>query len=76
MSFELAEQVNTLETDPTKLNQILKNLLSNAIKFTSVGGVSLKITEANDWLTFEVKDTGIGISKDKQKLIFEALQLP
>jgi signal transduction histidine kinase/CheY-like chemotaxis protein/CHASE3 domain sensor protein len=74
LSFELDKHVNTLETDPTKLNQILKNLLSNAIKFTSVGGVSLKITDADKWLTFEVKDTGIGISKDKQMLIFEAFQ--
>ena len=74
LKIELAEPVDTLETDPVKLNQILKNLLSNAIKFTSVGGVSLKISETNEWLTFEVKDTGIGISKDKQMLIFEAFQ--
>jgi signal transduction histidine kinase/CheY-like chemotaxis protein/CHASE3 domain sensor protein len=74
LNFELEEKVNTLETDPVKLNQILKNLLSNAIKFTSIGGVTLKITELNEWLTFEVRDTGIGISKDKQKLIFEAFQ--
>ena len=74
LDFDLNNQVYTLETDPSKLNQILKNLISNAIKFTAVGGVRLKITEADEWLTFEVKDTGIGISKDKQTLIFEAFQ--
>jgi len=78
----------TLETDVQRLNQILKNLLSNAFKFTEKGGVSLRIYEANrNWkqgtpsldrakkvVAFEIKDTGIGISKDKQNIIFEAFQ--
>jgi len=76
-----------LETDAQRLNQILKNLLSNAFKFTEKGGVTLKIYEANkNWrgnpsldnarkvVAFEIKDTGIGISKDKQNIIFEAFQ--
>jgi HAMP domain-containing protein/signal transduction histidine kinase/CheY-like chemotaxis protein len=79
---------NTLETDVQRLNQILKNLLSNAFKFTEKGGVRLKIYEANkNWkpgnpsldkskkvVAFQIKDTGIGISKDKQNIIFEAFQ--
>jgi HAMP domain-containing protein/signal transduction histidine kinase/DNA-binding response OmpR family regulator len=78
----------TLETDVQRLNQILKNLLSNAFKFTEKGGVSLRIYEANgNWkqgtpgldrakkvVAFEIKDTGIGISRDKQNIIFEAFQ--
>ncbi|WP_245798431.1 HAMP domain-containing protein [Cnuella takakiae] len=77
-----------LETDIQRLNQILKNLLSNAFKFTEKGEVKLKIYEAqNNWkagvpsldnarkvVAFEIKDTGIGISKDKQNIIFEAFQ--
>ncbi|MEJ7912654.1 MAG: response regulator, partial [Chitinophagaceae bacterium] len=77
-----------LETDVQRLNQILKNLLSNAFKFTEKGVVSLKIYAAhNNWrqntpsldnaskvVAFEVKDSGIGISKDKQNIIFEAFQ--
>ena len=77
-----------LETDVQRLNQILKNLLSNAFKFTEKGGVALKIYEANkNWkqhipsldkarkvVAFEIRDTGIGISKDKQNIIFEAFQ--
>ncbi|HEV7329998.1 MAG TPA: HAMP domain-containing protein [Flavisolibacter sp.] len=76
------------ETDAQRLNQILKNLLSNAFKFTEKGGVSLRIYEAaRNWkqalpsldrakkvVAFEIKDTGIGISKDKQNIIFEAFQ--
>ncbi len=64
--------------DETRLKQILVNLLSNAIKFTKEGEVELKIIpikEFNDGETsirFEVRDTGIGIKKEKQKEIFEA----
>lgn len=64
--------------DETRLKQILVNLLSNAIKFTEEGEVELRIIpiqEFNDGRTsirFEVRDTGIGIKKDKQEEIFEA----
>ena len=78
----------SLETDAQRLNQILKNLLSNSFKFTEKGEVKLTIYEAHhNWkqshpalekakrvVAFEIKDTGIGISKDKQNIIFEAFQ--
>src|SRR6185436_9067153 len=78
----------SLETDAQRLNQILKNLLSNAFKFTEKGEVKFKIYEAHhNWrqhrpnlekasnvVAFEIRDTGIGISKDKQNIIFEAFQ--
>ncbi|MDQ1088712.1 response regulator [Siphonobacter sp. SORGH_AS_1065] len=66
-----------LETDRLRLGQILKNLLSNAIKFTSEGEVSLtleKDTKYDNSVRFIVRDTGIGIPKEKQHLIFEAFQ--
>jgi HAMP domain-containing protein/signal transduction histidine kinase/CheY-like chemotaxis protein len=77
-----------LETDVQRLNQILKNLLSNAFKFTEKGGVKLRIYEAKkSWrqsnpsldnaekvVAFQIQDSGIGISKDKQNIIFEAFQ--
>jgi len=71
---------NSLHTrvfgDPTRLSQVLSNLLHNAIKFTEQGKVVLDITliketENQITLQFSIKDTGIGISKEKQKLIFE-----
>ncbi len=78
----------SLETDAQRLNQILKNLLSNAFKFTEKGEVRLRIYKADhNWkqshsgldkaksvVAFEIMDTGIGISKDKQNIIFEAFQ--
>jgi signal transduction histidine kinase/DNA-binding response OmpR family regulator len=66
-----------IETDKMRLEQVLKNLLSNALKFTSAGRVSLQIEtlkQNNAFLSFSVKDTGIGIPTDKQALIFEAFQ--
>lgn len=66
-----------IKTDKMRLEQILKNLISNAIKFTSEGSVTLEIKKDanNDRLVnFSVKDTGIGIAREKQPLIFEAFQ--
>lgn len=80
LSFDLSIDSNisdTIETDRLRLDQVLRNLLSNAVKFTSEGTISLSISEDKDHpenLIFEVKDTGIGIAEDKQKIIFEAFQ--
>jgi HAMP domain-containing protein/signal transduction histidine kinase/CheY-like chemotaxis protein len=75
-------------TDAKRLQQIIKNLLSNAFKFTHHGQVTLTIdpvqagwspinddlNRAPEVLAFAVSDTGIGISADKQQIIFEAFQ--
>lgn len=66
-----------IKTDKMRIEQILKNLLSNAIKFTSKGEVSLEIKRNPDndkvaW--FIVKDSGIGIPREKQPLVFEAFR--
>ncbi len=74
LTIEYAEDVPaTIETDPLRLEQILKNLLSNAIKFTQSGSVALMIAaEGAQAISFAVTDTGIGIPSDQQQRIFEA----
>lgn len=62
--------------DPTRISQIIYNLVGNAIKFTKKGGVSFEIKLMHRVdnlisLRFMVKDTGLGISPEQQKLIFE-----
>lgn len=60
-------------TDVTKLYQIITNLLTNAVKFTNEGFIyfEYKIDNNTNWLHFSVKDSGIGISEENQKLIFK-----
>ncbi|CAI9387102.1 MULTISPECIES: hybrid sensor histidine kinase/response regulator [Bacillaceae] len=80
-SIKMAKEVPTfIETDAHRLNQVLKNLLSNAFKFTEKGRVELsirlenstKLANANEGVvSFTVKDTGIGIPKEKMDIIFE-----
>ncbi len=68
---------DVLLADPLRLRQVLLNLLGNAIKFTEKGSVTLEARlesqEADSAvLKFAVKDTGLGILADKQKMIFES----
>jgi HAMP domain-containing protein/signal transduction histidine kinase/DNA-binding response OmpR family regulator len=78
----------TMDSDPKRLQQILKNLLSNAVKFTSQGHVEVRVglaeggwspdhpvlSQSQHVIAFAVEDTGIGVPAEKQRLIFEAFQ--
>jgi HAMP domain-containing protein/signal transduction histidine kinase/DNA-binding response OmpR family regulator len=77
-----------MDSDPKRLQQVLKNLLSNAVKFTSQGHVEVRVglakegwtpdhpilRDAQQVVAFAVEDTGIGVAPEKQRLIFEAFQ--
>ncbi|MET0568250.1 MAG: HAMP domain-containing protein, partial [Hyphomicrobiaceae bacterium] len=88
-NVELDSQLSrSFVTDSKRLQQVLKNLLSNAFKFTETGGIQFRVSAAQaGWtfdhpnlakvpavVAFEVSDSGIGISPEKQKIIFEAFQ--
>ncbi|PPQ47102.1 sensor histidine kinase [Paenibacillus peoriae] len=85
LEFSLKEHEpipNEIRSDSKRVQQILRNLLSNAFKFTHEGRVLLEMStqhldqkgQEGDWVVFAVKDTGIGISKLQQHVIFEAFQ--
>ncbi len=58
-------------TDPFRLKQILVNMLGNAVKFTEEGEIVLGIEDHPEGIRFYVKDSGIGIREEKQKVIFD-----
>ena len=78
LSYQIEESVpQCIVGDITRLRQILINLLSNAVKFTDKGQVDVAISnlgiegENNYHLQFSIRDTGIGIAPEKQKLLFQ-----
>ena len=65
-----------IESDPTRLRQVLINLISNAIKFSERGTIDVHIKNIHEdgydaTLRFEIKDQGIGITEDAQKALFK-----
>jgi len=91
INFKIEKSANEIfvNTDKTRLEQVVKNLLSNAFKFTPENGtVTMNIAlapndsifkekslhQADAVVSISVKDTGIGIAEDKQKQVFEAFQ--
>jgi signal transduction histidine kinase/HPt (histidine-containing phosphotransfer) domain-containing protein len=61
-----------IQTDPTRLKQILLNLCNNAIKFTDHGFVNVVVSRADGQLQFAVSDSGIGITLEQQQKLFHA----
>ena len=67
------DDLGSMQADQTKLRQALFNLLSNAAKFTDHGTISLSAQrESDDWFTFAVADTGIGMTEEQLAKLFEA----
>jgi signal transduction histidine kinase len=60
-----------IESDKTKVKQILLNLLSNAVKFTNQGSVVLSVRGEPDYVRIDVVDTGVGIKPEELDMIWE-----
>jgi PAS domain S-box-containing protein len=69
--IEVEEQLPLLETDLTKVRQVVLNLLSNAAKFTHEGSVTLRAWPQGGGLEIAVTDTGIGIGEESLSTVFE-----
>jgi signal transduction histidine kinase/CheY-like chemotaxis protein len=76
LEVHAADNLGTMHADVTRLNQCLLNILSNALKFTEGGTVRLDVTRTaeggEDWITFRVSDTGIGMTPEQLKKLFQA----
>lgn len=77
IKLNIAPEVNNfLYLDYFRFNQVINNLISNAIKFTEQGQIEIgcSLTQDQTYLQFYIKDTGIGIPKEKQESIFNAFE--
>ncbi len=74
-AVEVEDAVGLQRADITKVRQTLLNLLSNAAKFTEAGTVTLSVTRQTeneiDWLVYQVRDTGIGMSEEQVESVFQ-----
>jgi PAS domain S-box-containing protein len=69
------QDMGNVQTDMTKLRQVLFNLLSNAAKFTQKGLITLTVSSSSPsapWIEFEVVDTGIGMTSEQIQHLFQA----
>ncbi|MDX1524511.1 MAG: response regulator, partial [Anaerolineae bacterium] len=76
LAVHYSPDIGAIHADLTKVRQILFNLLSNACKFTSDGAITLTATRqaiaGQEWLTFSISDTGIGMSSAEVDNLFKA----
>lgn len=71
INLNIPEDLVDIETDESRLHQVLLNIVGNAVKFTEKGSVDISATQDHENTYINVKDSGIGISKDVLPHIFE-----
>jgi PAS domain S-box-containing protein len=69
-NLDLDSHLGRVNASSLYLKELLQNFITNALKYTKEGSITLRVARNDDHLTFEVKDTGIGISKSDQGKIF------
>ncbi|HJW48399.1 MAG TPA: ATP-binding protein, partial [Candidatus Limnocylindria bacterium] len=68
---DVASTLPTAWADRARIRQVLVNLVANAVKFTEHGGVTIRATIVDGWITIAVVDTGVGIPPEAQTYIFD-----
>ena len=71
LDLDINSQETKIQTDKNKFNSILTNLIKNAVKYTEKGEITISFKKEKDHYLFFVKDTGIGIPKERFSAIFE-----
>jgi len=71
LTLNIPADLQKVESDETKLYQVITNVIGNAVKFTEIGGVEISARQGADDVLISVTDTGIGISKELLPHIFE-----
>ncbi|MFC1542260.1 ATP-binding protein [Pseudomonadota bacterium] len=71
LSLQMENVPKIINSDESRLRQVLLNLVGNAVKFTHQGGVTLNVTEKKGYLRFSILDTGIGIPQEDLEQIFD-----
>ena len=68
--LDLSARLGYVTASPLYLKELLQNFITNSLKYTKEGSITLSVKNKNNKITFEVKDTGIGISKSDQAKVF------
>ncbi len=68
---KISKNLPLCRSDATKIKQVFNNIINNAIKFTDQGKITVSLETQGGFFVFKVKDTGIGISSENQKIIFD-----
>lgn len=68
--LDLSTHLGSIIASRLYLKELLQNFITNSVKYTKKGGITLHVSRKDDSITFEVKDTGIGISKSDQAKVF------
>lgn len=71
MAFDHAHDGVVVQSDPTRVRQVLSNLVSNAVKYTDQGSVTVRVLADGRRGAIEVADTGAGIPAERQQLVFQ-----
>jgi signal transduction histidine kinase len=72
LTCSIAPGIERIYADRAKTRQVLINIMGNAVKFTSNGGITLNLSENDDYFLFSVTDTGMGIKKEDLETIFDS----